>query len=181
MHAQLQSVMEDLQRSEDELHAFAAGADEDGWNRRPGPRRWSASECVEHLNLSSEAILPEFWRAMERARSAGEATPRPLRLGLTGWLLVKGSGPGWSPRVKTRTGFEPRHHGSVGDVRDRFLALQDELRVCLRAADGLAIDQARVISPFDGRVSYNLYAGFRLVAAHQARHLRQAGEALGLR
>jgi hypothetical protein len=36
-----------------------------------------------------------------------------------------------------------------------------------------------MISPFDSRVRYNLFSAFRIIAAHQRRHLWQAEQAIG--
>ena len=47
----------------------------------------------------------------------------------------------------------------------------------VRQADGLPIDDVKIVSPFDDRVKYNLYAALTLVPRHQHRHLLQAERA----
>jgi hypothetical protein len=59
-----------------------------------------------------------------------------------------------------------------------FAEWQAELVACVKAADGLPIDQISVASPFDPRLSYNLYAALSLVPRHQHRHLVQAERAV---
>ena len=49
-----------------------------------------------------------------------------------------------------------------------------QIRVDLPAANGLALEKIRVVSAFDSRVKYNLFATFAILAAHQRRHLWQA-------
>ena len=62
----------------------------------------------------------------------------------------------------------------MGETLERFDSLQQELQVRIDRSAGLAIDRLRVVSPFDARVKYNVYASFCLIATHQRRHLWQA-------
>ena len=59
-----------------------------------------------------------------------------------------------------------------------FSSLQSKLIDLLHEADGLDLKKIRLISPFDKRVKYNLYSAFRIVVAHQRRHLWQAEKAI---
>ena len=58
-----------------------------------------------------------------------------------------------------------------------FSRLQSEIIACVRAADGLPIDHVTVRSPFDARVTYNLYSALTLIPRHQERHALQAERA----
>jgi hypothetical protein len=62
----------------------------------------------------------------------------------------------------------------MNDVLERFDYLQLELRARVEGAAGLSIDRIGLRSPFDERVTYNLYAAFCILNAHQRRHLWQA-------
>jgi hypothetical protein len=52
--------------------------------------------------------------------------------------------------------------------------LQGELLVRLERGAGLALDRQPVVSAFNARLRYNLYAAFCVLTAHQRRHLWQA-------
>ena len=60
------------------------------------------------------------------------------------------------------------------ETLERFDYLQQEVQVRIDRSAGLAVDRLRLVSPFDARMKYNLYAAFCLIAAHQRRHLWQA-------
>ena len=79
--------------------------------------------------------------------------------------------------VKTTEPFVPR--GSyVGDgVLAEFDELQRQILDRVARADGLDLAALRIVSPFDARLRYTVYAAFRLIAAHQRLHLRQASRA----
>ena len=61
-----------------------------------------------------------------------------------------------------------------------FERLQSEVIACVRAADGLPIDRIKLVSPFDARLRYNLFAALTIVPRHQHRHLLQAERAAGV-
>ena len=62
---------------------------------------------------------------------------------------------------------------------DGLEARQVRVVALLQQAQGRRLDQVKVVSPFDSRISYNLFAAFRLFAAHERRHLWQAERAAG--
>jgi len=55
---------------------------------------------------------------------------------------------------------------------------QSELLTALSGAAGLAIDEVRVKSPVYARISYNIYGAFRMIVAHQSRHVWQIAQTL---
>jgi len=59
-----------------------------------------------------------------------------------------------------------------------FTLSQSELLATLSTAAGLAIDRVAVKSPVYARISYNIYGVFRMLAAHQNRHVWQIGQIL---
>ena len=62
----------------------------------------------------------------------------------------------------------------MSETLERFDYLQQEVQVRIDRSAGLAVDRLRMVSPFEARMKYNLYAAFSLIAAHQRRHLWQA-------
>jgi hypothetical protein len=77
-------------------------------------------------------------------------------------------------RMKTPAPFVPPRVDPIPDVLERFDYLQGELLQRLDRGNGLALDRQKVTSPFNVRVKYNLYSTFRIITAHQRRHLWQA-------
>src|SRR5207247_2075066 len=98
---------------------------------------------------------------------------------LVGWLLSWSLEPPARVRLKTIPRFVPTGAGSRDGVVADFTRLQAELALRLEAASGLDLNRARVVSPFNARLSYNLYSCFRVLLAHERRHLRQAAEVAG--
>jgi hypothetical protein len=63
-------------------------------------------------------------------------------------------------------------------VVPEFLEQQARLVAALRAAEGLDLTRAKIASPFDRRVKYNIFAAFRIVETHERRHVLQAERAV---
>jgi hypothetical protein len=64
------------------------------------------------------------------------------------------------------------------DAFGEFAALQSKLIDTLHEARDLDLRKIKLTSPFDKRVRYNLYSAFRIITAHQRRHLWQAEQAV---
>lgn len=143
---------------------------------RPDPSRWSAAECLAHLSLSAEEMLPALREAIEKAPRGRE--PRKIRMDWLGAVMRWFLEPPVRSRVKTAARFVPRSVRAKAETLAEFTAFQQKLIETLHDARGLDLTGIRIVSPFDRRVKYNLYSAFRILAAHERRHLWQAEQAV---
>jgi hypothetical protein len=174
---QLQAIADDLEAARGRVHVLGS-LPRVAWNHRPGPGAWSAAQCIAHLNLTSEMILPLVMAGLSEARKAPRRAPVPYRRDPVGWAIWMAMAPDGGVKLKTVAALDPPATTRFDLVVARFNALQTELVQQVREADGLPIDQIQLASPFDARVKYNLYAIFTLVPRHQDRHLQQAERAV---
>lgn len=82
------------------------------------------------------------------------------------------------PRMKSKT-TKPFVPAAISDpltLLDRFHEANTKLDSLIARATGLATTSVKVVSPFNARVKYNLYAALRIVLVHERRHLFQAGQ-----
>jgi hypothetical protein len=180
MNAQLRELADTLEAVTVRARSLRAGLPADAWTQRPGEGQWSPAECIAHLNLSSEALLPVLRSALDEASVKGAwrgRTASTYRRDLAGWFVWHLLSPSSPVRTRSAAAFEPQMDGSTDNVLCRFEQLQHEVLACVQAADGLSIDRIRVASPFCVGVTYNLYSALTLVARHQERHLLQAERA----
>jgi hypothetical protein len=171
---QLSRIATELEEARRLAHRLAEPLDEDGWATRPGPDRWSVAECLIHLNATSRGFLPLLRRAIAEGRGPGPRQSGPYRLNLVGRFLLWSVEPPVRFRVKTTAPFVPPAVEPRAVVLAEFDRLQNDLLVSLHEADGLRLGKLKITSPFDPRFKYNLYAAFRILPAHQRRHLWQA-------
>lgn len=168
MGAPLSEVERTLSDCSARARRVAASLRAEDFVRRPGPERWSVSECLQHLNLTTEAFLPRFRDAMARA-PAGPAKAAP---DLAGWLIEAVVATAWL-RTKTTAPFVPAAARPAPEVMADWDRLQGGLIGCLHRARG-PLAAVRVESPFAAGVTYRVDSAFRILAAHQKRHLKQA-------
>lgn len=153
---------------------------------RPDPERWSVGECLDHLVRTGEAYLEALDRSIEDARSEGLLGHGPHRRTLVGRFLTRVLEPPPGLAVSAPAEIRPRRpppateaetggHEGTGSPLDDFLALRPRLGERLEAADGLALGKVRVASPFFRFVRFDLGSAFAIIAAHERRHLWQAG------
>ena len=153
------------------------------WTKRPGPNRWSAAECVEHLNLTSKAYVPLLRDAIARAKKIGGAPRKHYRRDPLGWFLSTMIGPRRRfgklrmMGMPTTPKFVPRAGRSKSEILSDFVRLQGELAALIQSGDQLPLDRVKIVSPFGGRMKYSAYSAFVIVARHQHRHIEQAEEA----
>lgn len=177
MHPQLEAIDDELGAASERLSALAASLLDERWRVRPTPGSWSASECVAHLNITSQMFLPLLRRGVGEARELRAGAPKRFRRDPLGWLLWRTMGPPVRLRVKTGAPFVPTGDDAPASIRAGFDRLQTELREVLADADGLPLQAVKITSPFDARARYNLYSAFTIIARHQHRHLWQAERA----
>ena len=142
---------------------------------RPTPLSWSAAECLAHLSISTELFLPVLSDALARARKSGKRG-RP-KMDLLGRVLAWFLEPPIRKKVKTSQPFVPKSTRAKAEAFGEFVSLQEKLIDLLRDARDADL-RMKIVSPFDKRVRYNILSAFRIVAAHERRHLWQAEQAV---
>jgi len=154
--------------------ALVKGLSAEQLRQRPGPNAWSVAECIRHLSITSEEYLPILEEALKRARHQLGSPKATLKMDLMGRVLKWSLEPPARFKVKTTAQFEPSGTQSIEDLPPSFATLQQELKIRIESASGLAIDQVKIASPFNKRVKYNLFSAFNILVAHQRRHIWQA-------
>jgi hypothetical protein len=156
---------------------IAAGAADEAFHARPPSGGWSAAECIAHLTLTTAGMLPRIDTALAGGR-AGVGDQQRYRRGIVGGLLAKTMEPPVRMRARTLPAFVPESAAHKDAVFAEFQASQRELASRIEGASGLNLDELRIVSPFNARVKYNVYAAFCILTAHERRHLWQAERAL---
>ena len=180
MHAQLNAIVDDLQAAEERFHRLHRVVPHDVWTHRRAAARWSPAECLEHLNLTSRAMLPLLHAGLGGAADRPQLPAPRYRRDVVGWVVWRLIAPSNGLRTRTLPAFAPSGDEPLETVVADFAQLQSEIIACVRAADGLPIDRITLRSPFDGRVRCNLYAALTLIPRHQHRHALQAERAAGM-
>lgn len=180
MRRELTEIVKAFEQAQARLESLSENLDDERWGKRSDPARWAPAECVAHLNLTSEAYIPRFRKALEEARQLPHHRTGRYKRDFLGGLFAMMVGP--QPKVagirigkvKTTADFVPTGNYPRQQILAQFKRDQDELIAIVRESDGLAIDKVMIRSPFGEKISYNCYSAFTIIPRHQERHLGQA-------
>jgi hypothetical protein len=177
MNAQLAAVAAEFDAARRRLELLERTLSVEQWTKRPSAGRWSPIECIQHLNLTAEATLPRVRQGLADARLRASPAPGRYRRDVRGWLIWRVLRKPGAFKSKTTAAFVPHADRPVADVLADFVRLQADHLACVRDSEGLPIDRVTIVSPFNERMRYNVYASLTILAVHQHRHLWQAEQA----
>lgn len=157
------------------------GLSNDAGNWKPDPKRWSALECFQHINITEDLYHRKMQPAIASARERGMTGSGPFTY--KGWLgkfLIRNMTTPPEKPFKAPGLFKPegRSKLDVDAVRTEFLKRREEARALLRASDGLDLARVRFGNPMLGLIRMRLGQSFQIMAAHDRRHLWQAEQML---
>jgi hypothetical protein len=145
---------------------------------RPSPQHWSAAECLSHLTLTGQAFVPVIQQAIRSAKKSGAKGSGRARMDVLGsvmrWLME----PPARSHFKTAAPFVPRAARPKAEAFAEFASLQSQLMYEVLESGDVDFGAIRVVSIFNRRIRYNLYSAFRIIGAHERRHLWQAENAV---
>ncbi|PWJ44610.1 DinB family protein [Sediminitomix flava] len=147
---------------------------------KPAPEKWSALECIEHLNTVYEHYLPRIQNVLSQAEpSSNEVFSSGLFGGMmTRSMLPKTEG-ATTMSMKTFKRMEPQ----VTDKLTRVVLKQyrlnvSELKSCIEKANDYDLKKLKVASAIGPILRFRLGDAFQFVLAHDMRHLKQAQQIL---
>ncbi|MBK9459433.1 MAG: DinB family protein [Sphingobacteriales bacterium] len=148
-------------------------------NRQPQPNKWSALQCLEHLNIYGRYYLP----AIEKAITHAKHTPEPTFT--SGWLgnyfvesikLPKSGTP--SKPMKTLKSYNPNKLLDKQQVISEFLIQQEQLLELLEASKKVNLEKIRIPISINRLIKIRLGDCLRFVIYHNQRHFQQALKAM---
>ncbi|RZK90682.1 MAG: DinB family protein [Hymenobacter sp.] len=146
-------------------------------NRRPAYDKWSAAQCLEHLNLVGGYYLPNLKVRLRLAQASGSTAGTQVR---SGWL-----GRYFTATTKDRNGLgdnllrRPRQYAPTGTrltgtVVESFNRQLDELLRLLLLARQVDAGTVRVPNPLYPWLRLRLTDVFEALVLHIQRYVKQA-------
>lgn len=173
MHPDLELLTHQFDEAQARLHRLAERVDDEEWGRRPREGDWSIGECVAHLTMTNTRYLPLLAEAIDAAPTM--EVPERMRRDVAGWLLSRMMEPPVRFKVPTSAEFIPAGAANRASNLAEFDAAQAGIRDLIAQLDGLDPTRIRLTSPFNARLRYSLYSALHILAAHERRHIWQAG------
>jgi hypothetical protein len=172
--SEIEALKVQFERIALEGDALAAPLRDDQFDWRPAPDAWSIAECFDHLNVTAREYLPKLDAAISDAIRRGLFAEGPFLPSLLGRIWVWTLEPPPRMRVKAPRLFHPASGRPRHEVMAALRAYQVQFVDRLRQANGLDLARAMVASPAADWIRLTLGDAFRVMAAHERRHLWQA-------
>jgi hypothetical protein len=171
---ELQEYCRQVEAIKQDAHELMDGVTKTQFNWRSGADRWSIAECLEHLNITARLYFPVINEMITQALLHGWRSQGPFRHGWFGNFFVRSVEPPPGMRFKAPRRFVPPPDRPLSEVWSEFIAFQDRLIELIGRANGVDLARVKVQIPATNLIKLSLGQSFRLVAAHERRHLWQA-------
>lgn len=142
-------------------------------NWRPDATQWSIAQCCEHLLTANRLMM----RAAEEALSGRQRTlwqRVPVLPGMLGRALIRSQSPSGTRKFVASAKARPASRDIDAEIIPRFVEQHREAVARVRALDEREAARTIMTSPFLRVIVYSVLDGWRLIAAHDRRHLEQA-------
>lgn len=149
---------------------------------KAAPEKWSAAQCLEHLNSYGRFYLPEMEKAIRKAKERGWTSTTHFKSGWLGNYFTKLMMPGSDGTVGKKMS-SPKNHYPVSNadsykVIAEFIEQQEKLVQLLDEAQEVDLNKATCSISISKLVKLKLGDTFLFFIAHQYRHILQAERAL---
>lgn len=145
-------------------------------NWQPGAGRWSALQCLEHLNRYGDFYIPEI-----EARLS-EHSPNPqqnFRPGVLGNYFANSVKPE-AKQMETFKNMNPTHSSVRPDVLNEFLNQQDKMMDLIKRSANYNLQKVKTSISISRFLKLRLGDTLRVVVYHNKRHMLQAKRAIDL-
>lgn len=150
--------------------------------KQPAPDSWSASQCLEHLNIYGRHYIPEIEKAIKKAQSNGSKPTLHFKSGWFGAYFYRLMLPDTEgvPRSKMKAPKNaiptPQHDART--IVAEFIDQQESLLRLLEQARTVNLTSIRIPISISRWIRLRLGDTFLFVIAHNQRHVAQLERAL---
>jgi DinB superfamily len=151
----------------------------------PAPGKWSAAQCLQHLNFYGDHYLPAIEKAINKARSRGD---KPSATFTSGWLgayftrLMLPQQNGTLPStMQAPKNAVPDPTPDPVQMLATFITQQEKMLQLLEAAKRVNLNTNRVPISLSAFIRLKMGDTFGFVIAHNERHVLQAERSLSAR
>jgi hypothetical protein len=169
---------DEFSRNLEKAGKLATGLTDEQFCWRPAPGAWSACENLLHLIATGRLYVPAIEKSVQQARTSESGTPGEFRYSLFERLFIWMMEPPVRLKMKAPKHFTPAGVMPKGEVLREFGSMNASWVALLDAVRGMDLKRIKVTSPVNARFKFSLGATFAINAAHERRHLWQAGQVI---
>jgi hypothetical protein len=175
----LQTILNELDRTDAEARQLAARLNEAQLNWQPGGGTgWSVAQSLAHLAQSTDLYTPALQAAVRKAKVLPGHAPEPIQPGWFGrWFIGELEAPP-KRKIKAQKKVTPAAQLNGSEVLKSFLAAHDRVRALVAEAREMDLNRIRFRNPFIRLFHFTVGTGLMVIGAHDRRHLWQAQQVL---
>ncbi len=144
--------------------------------QKPGADKWSAVECIEHLNRSADIYITQIKKGIEKygGRTAKKNNEKFKNRTMVNFMVYYLEPP-YKVKIKTFDIFSPKlNKENIDKIFSDFFEYQRDFKELIDTAFNYNLKKVKVTSPLSSLIRFRLGEIFPFLAAHQRRHLWQA-------
>ncbi|MBD2724561.1 DinB family protein [Hymenobacter armeniacus] len=144
-------------------------------NRRPSPSRWSAGQCLEHLNIVGGYYLPSIAARIAKAQARGSKPAPTVKSGYFGRRFIEAM----RTPASVKTYESPQRYAPTGTrlprtVAEVFSRQIDELLRLVLLARQVNANAIRIPNAIFPLLLFRLTDQLEFMVVHIQRHIAQA-------
>ncbi len=149
---------------------------------KPAPEKWSANQCLMHLNSYGRYYLPQIEKAIEEAFKQQHQPSKQFKAGLLGnyfteMMLTKTDGQP-AKKMSSPKDHSPQTNDDSYPVIAEFIEQQEKLLTLLQKAKTIDLNKTRIPISIAKFIKLKLGDTFLFLISHNYRHVLQAERAL---
>jgi hypothetical protein len=165
----------------DEAKAIAADAQKtfghltaEQLNWKPNAESWSVAQCFGHLISINSSYFPLIKKIAHGQYKPSLQERLPLLPWFFGSMILKAVQPQAQRKFKADARFQPSSSAIGRDIIAKFVAHQQEVIEHIRMTENLNLQKTIITSPVASFATYSLLDAYKIVVAHERRHMGQA-------
>jgi hypothetical protein len=143
-------------------------------NWKPRAEQWSVAQCFDHLVTANAAFFPIFDNVLSGKKKKSFWESLPWLPAFWGKMLIKAVSPESKRKLKAPKIFQASTSSVDGAIIRRFIDQQNQVIKYMKATEGLDLEKIKISSPITRVITYSLMDAYRVMIAHEKRHLLQA-------
>lgn len=149
---------------------------------KPSPEKWSANQCLAHLNSYGRYYLPIIEKAIDDAVKNGQQPSMHFKAGWLGNYFTKLMLPEADGKPAKKMASPKDHSPQTNNDSDaviaEFIDQQEKLLQLLHKAKQINLNKIRIPISISKFIKLKLGDTFLFLIAHNYRHVLQSGRAL---
>lgn len=172
-HLSLAEICRELQQIARDAETFGR-LDAQQLNWKPDATRWSVAQCFEHLVTANRLMLRGAVDALNPSRPRTMWQRLPFLPAVFGPMMVRSQAPENLRKFTAPAAARPATSDVAGDIVEHFIEQHRDAVEEVSRLDGGVANETIMASPFVRVITYSVIDGWRLMVAHDRRHLAQA-------